>query len=36
LVNSSRSIIFASNGDDYTDAARMASMDLQQQMKKLL
>ena len=36
LVNSSRSIIFASSGDDYADAARMASMDLQQQMKKLL
>ena len=36
LVNSSRSIIFASSGDDYADAARMAAMDLQQQMKKLL
>jgi len=36
LVNSSRSIIFASSGDDYADAARTAAMDLQQQMKKLL
>ena len=36
LVNSSRSIIFASSSDDYTDAARTAAMDLQQQMKKLL
>lgn len=36
LVNSSRSIIFASNGDDYTQAARSAAMDLQQKMKKLL
>jgi len=36
LVNSSRSIIFASSGDDYADAARMAAMYLQQQMKKLL
>jgi len=36
LVNSSRSIIFASSGDDYTDTARMAAMDLQQQMEKLL
>ena len=33
LVNSSRSIIFASSGDDYADAARMAAMDLQHQMK---
>lgn len=36
LVNSSRSIIFASSGDDYADAARTAAMDMQQQMKKLL
>ena len=36
LVNSSRSIIFASGGDDYAEAARVAAMDLQQQMKKLL
>ena len=36
LVNSSRSIIFASSGDDYAEAARNAAMDLQQQMKKLL
>tara|TARA_B100000900_G_scaffold111290_1_gene92990 strand:- start:320 stop:1129 length:810 start_codon:yes stop_codon:yes gene_type:complete len=36
LVNSSRSIIFASSGDDYADAARKAAADLQQQMKKLL
>ena len=36
LVNSSRSIIFASSGDDYAEAARSAAMDLQQQMKKLL
>ena len=36
LVNSSRSIIFASSGDDYALAARNAAMDLQQQMKKLL
>ena len=36
LVNSSRSIIFASSGDDYADAARTAAMDLQYQMKKLL
>ena len=36
LVNSSRSIIFASSGDYYADAARTAAMDLQQQMKKLL
>ena len=36
LVNSSRSIIFASSGDDYAEAARGAAMDLQQQMKKLL
>ena len=36
LVNSSRSIIFASSGDDYADAARTAAMDLQHKMKKLL
>ena len=36
LVNSSRSIIFASSGDDFAVAARRAAMDLQQQMKKLL
>ena len=36
LVNSSRSIIFASSGDDYAVAARNAAMHLQQQMKKLL
>ena len=36
LVNSSRSIIFASSGDDYAEAARNAAMDLQQQMKELL
>ena len=36
LVNSSRSIIFASSGDDYAEAARNAAKDLQQQMKKLL
>ena len=36
LVNSSRSIIFASKSDDYAIAARKAALDLQQQMKKLL
>ena len=36
LVNSSRSIIFVSSGDDFAGGARMAAMDLQQQMKKLL
>ena len=36
LVNASRSIIFASSGDDYAEAARNAAMDLQQQMKNLL
>ncbi len=36
LVNSSRSIIFASSNDDYAEAARKAAMDLQLEMKKLL
>jgi len=36
LVNSSRSIIFASSGDDYAEAARNAAIDLQQKMKNLL
>lgn len=36
LVNASRSIIFASSGDDYAKAARVSALALQQQMKTLL
>jgi orotidine-5'-phosphate decarboxylase len=32
LVNSSRSIIYASNGEDFADAARAEALSLQQQM----
>ncbi len=36
LVNSSRGILYASNGTDYADAALQAATELQQQMKHLL
>ena len=36
LINSSRGIIYASNGEDYAQAARNAAFDLQQQMKAIL
>jgi orotidine-5'-phosphate decarboxylase len=36
LVNSSRNIIYASNGDDFAEAAREAAKTMQQEMEKLL
>ena len=36
LVNSSRGIIYASDGEDYAEKAREAALDLQQQMKQQL
>ncbi len=36
LVNSSRGIIFASNGDDFAEKAGEKALELQKQMKKLL
>ncbi|MEL7122941.1 MAG: orotidine-5'-phosphate decarboxylase [Bacteroidota bacterium] len=36
LVNSSRSIIYASEGEDFAEAARRAAMKLQQEMKEIL
>ena len=36
LVNASRSIIFASDGDDFTSQAYEAALDLQQQMAQIL
>ncbi len=36
LVNASRSIIYASNGDDFADAARAQALSLQQQMEEEL
>ncbi|MGD1844074.1 MAG: orotidine-5'-phosphate decarboxylase [Salibacteraceae bacterium] len=36
LVNSSRGIIFASEGEDFAEAARQSAQQLQQQMKQLL
>lgn len=36
LVNSSRGIIYASNGIDFAEAAGVAAHDLQQEMKKIL
>ena len=36
LVNSSRGIIYAGNGEDFADAAREAAKELQEQMSDLL
>ena len=36
LVNSSRSIIYASNGEDFADAARAKAQELQSQMQEIL
>jgi len=36
IVNASRSIIYASNGEDFTDAARAEALKMQQQMEKEL
>lgn len=36
LVNSSRGIIYASNGEDFADAARTAALELQEQMAAIL
>ena len=36
LVNSSRGIIYAGNGEDFGDKARLAAQDLQQQMSAIL
>ena len=36
LVNSSRGIIYASNGSDFAEAARAKALDLQQQMADLI
>ncbi|MGI6719188.1 MAG: orotidine-5'-phosphate decarboxylase [Bacteroidales bacterium] len=36
IVNSSRGIIFASNGKDYADAAKQKAFDLQQKMEKII
>ena len=36
LVNSSRGILYASGGEDYTEAATQAALVLQQQMEQLL
>lgn len=36
LVNSSRAIIYASNGADFAEKARIAAKEVQQQMKKIL
>jgi orotidine-5'-phosphate decarboxylase len=36
LVNSSRGILYASNGENYSTAALAAATELQQQMAKLL
>jgi orotidine-5'-phosphate decarboxylase len=36
LVNSSRNIIYASNGDDFAEAAREAAKKIQQEMATLL
>lgn len=36
LVNSSRGILYASNGEDFADAAREKALELQQQMASLL
>ena len=36
LVNSSRAIIYASNGEDFADAARQEASKVQQEMKQLL
>jgi orotidine-5'-phosphate decarboxylase len=36
LVNSSRGIIYASNGEDYAEVAAEKARELQQQMEKLL
>jgi orotidine-5'-phosphate decarboxylase len=33
MVNSSRGIIYASNGEDFADAARAEALKLQQQMQ---
>jgi orotidine-5'-phosphate decarboxylase len=33
LVNASRSIIYASNGEDFADAARAEALNMQQQMQ---
>ena len=33
IVNSSRGIIYASNGEDFAEAARAEALKLQQQMK---
>ena len=36
LVNSSRGIIYASNGEDFAETARAAALELQQQMAVIL
>lgn len=36
LINSSRGIIYSSNGEDFADAAKLAATDLQQQMQQLM
>jgi orotidine-5'-phosphate decarboxylase len=36
IVNASRSIIYASNGEDFADAAARAALELQSKMKVLL
>ncbi len=36
LVNSSRGIIYASNGEDFAEAAREAALDIQKQMEDIL
>jgi orotidine-5'-phosphate decarboxylase len=36
LVNSSRGIIYAGNGEDFADVARAAALELQKQMADLL
>ena len=36
IVNSSRAIIYASNGEDFADAARIEAQKIQQQMEREL